>query len=405
MPARLPGRPRTKNAHIPTHIDQSAIPRGLYWNGTGSGRWYVLDYSSGKRRAVVVAQRDARLSELHLILEERSRGSTSPSTLRALAAKYHGSPEFAALKATTRQDYEYSRARVLEVTTKVGCFGELQPHRISRPVVQRLIDQIAAGRSLDKNGKLVRTPSTAAHALRWLRVLFRWGANRGFAPEANPAQGVEPPKERKQRRLPTHEAIEAVLSYARTHGDGTRGKQGSVAAYLWPAAEIAYLCRLRGIEVVCDLTDADVSPVGLRGERRKGSLTNITRWDDRLRMAYNALVTYRESRWRKMRRAVPMRPEDRTLVVGTNGEPVTKDAFDSAWQRMMRAALKAGVIDSADRFSMHDLKRRGVTDTTGTRGEKQQASGHRSEAMLDVYDLDVPIVDSAATSRARKPTS
>lgn len=42
-----------------------------------------------------------------------------------------------------------------------------------------------------------------------------------------------------------------------------------------------------------------------------------------------------------------------------------------------------------------DLKHRGVTDTKGNRGDKQQASGHKTEQMLDVYDHEVPLVDAA----------
>lgn len=41
---------------------------------------------------------------------------------------------------------------------------------------------------------------------------------------------------------------------------------------------------------------------------------------------------------------------------------------------------------------LHDLKHRGVTDTEGTRHDKREASGHREEQMMDVYDLSVPIV-------------
>lgn len=38
---------------------------------------------------------------------------------------------------------------------------------------------------------------------------------------------------------------------------------------------------------------------------------------------------------------------------------------------------------------------RAITDTKGTRGEKQQASGHKSEQMLDVYDFEVPVVSTS----------
>jgi hypothetical protein len=397
------GRPRKRDSRIPAHIDQQSLPRGVYWNPTGNGRWYVLDWTDGKRTSKVIASRDAKLSDLQRIIEERD--GVQRQTLRAVCVAFHGSPEYRALAKATRESYAYSQSRVLDFAIKQGTFGDLNPFRITRPIVQLLIDKLAAGRTRAADGRLVPTPSTAAHALRYLRVVFRWGANRGLCAETNPAQGVEPPKERKRRRLPLHETFGAVVGFARTHGDGVRGKQGSVAPYLWCAAEIAYLCRLRGIEVVCDLTDANVTDAGLLCVRRKGSLPNVTRWDDRLRAAYSALVERRNAIWAKKKRPVPMRPEDRPLVVGTTGEPLSKSAFNSAWQRMIRTAIAEKVISSADRFSMHDLKRLGVTDTAGTRGEKQQASGHRSEAMLDVYDQDVPLVDSAATSRAKKPRS
>lgn len=43
-------------------------------------------------------------------------------------------------------------------------------------------------------------------------------------------------------------------------------------------------------------------------------------------------------------------------------------------------------------FTFHDLKRKGVTDTEGN---KQEASGHRNAAMLNIYDVK-PIIVKAA---------
>lgn len=395
------GRPRKHNPAIPAHIDQARIPRGMYWDPSGAGRWYVRDVDDeGKTRNTTIAGPKARLSDLHTIAE--ARAGVDRTLLRSLLDAFHASPEFKTLGKATREDYAYSRDRVLELQTRDGrSVGDLETRKIPRPLVQRLIDRVAAGRKRDQAGQLVPTPSTAAHVLRYLRVAFRWGANRGWCDE-NPAAGVEPPKERKQRRLPAHAAFAAVLAYARAQGAGRRGQKGSVAPYLADVAELAWLCRLRGVEVVVDLTDADVLAEGLRCRRRKGSLTNVTRWDPRLRAVVDGLVARRDALWRDRKRPVPLRAEDRPLVVGTTGHPLTKGAFDSAWQRMITAAIAAKAIPEDARFSMHDLKRRGVTDTSGTRGEKQQASGHRNEAMLDIYDQDVAVVDSAAASLSRR---
>lgn len=43
-------------------------------------------------------------------------------------------------------------------------------------------------------------------------------------------------------------------------------------------------------------------------------------------------------------------------------------------------------------FGIHDLKRRGATDTKGTKADKKDATGHKSDAMLEVYDHSVPVV-------------
>ena len=55
--------------------------------------------------------------------------------------------------------------------------------------------------------------------------------------------------------------------------------------------------------------------------------------------------------------------------------------MQTAWQRLMRQAADAGL---REKFTIHDLKRKGVTDTTEN---KLAASGQRSESMLKVYDV------------------
>jgi site-specific recombinase XerC len=395
------GRKRKHNPSIPAHIDQAAIPKGLYWDATGAGRWYAREVdATGKSKARTVAGPTARLSDLHAIVEARS--GVDRKLLRSMLNAFHESAEFKLeLRQSTRKDYGFCRDRVLEQQTKNGrTFGDLESNRITRPLIQRLIDRVAEGRKRDAGGTLVRTPSTAVHVLRYLRVAFRWGANRGWC-EGNPALGVEPPKERKQRRLPGHDTFAALVTYARAHATIERGIKGSVAPYLADVAELAYLCRLRGIEIVVDLNDADVTDQGVVCRRRKGSLTNITKWDPRLRAVVDALQARRALIWAERKRPIPLRPEDRPLVVSVYGYPLSKSGFNSAWQRMVKAAIADGAIPEGARFGLHDLKRRGITDTKGTRGEKQQASGHREESMLDLYDFDVPLVDSAAASRAK----
>jgi hypothetical protein len=49
---------------------------------------------------------------------------------------------------------------------------------------------------------------------------------------------------------------------------------------------------------------------------------------------------------------------------------------------------------------LHGLKHRGITDTVGRRAEKKAASGHKSDAMLDLYDHEVAVVEPARPGEA-----
>jgi len=87
-----------------------------------------------------------------------------------------------------------------------------------------------------------------------------------------------------------------------------------------------------------------------------------------------------------------MRAEQRQLFVSEDGEPLTRAGFNTAWGRMIRNAVADGVLTKEERFALHGLKHRGVTDS---QGNKKKASGHKTDAMLHVYDHEVPVVEPA----------
>lgn len=373
-------RPRKHSPDIPSHINQSKLPNGVYFDKRGRGRWYVqYRDEAGKLKTERIAGADATLSELHRIMEQRS--GIDRRTLRYLAKQFHESAQLKELAIKTQKDYEYCRAIVLEIPTKLGKpLGDLPTTQFSPALVQRLVDKIAAE----------GTPSKANHLLRYLGRLFRWGINRGYC-DSNPAQGVESAKERKQRRLPELNTIARLTEFARERGQMTRSQKGACATHLWLVMELAYICRLRGIEVIT-LSDANSTADGVMTNRRKGSRDNVVRWYPRLTAAWNAAIERREAIWKSRGTPIPMHPERRPLIVATDGGWLRKSGLDTAWQRLIRLAISEGVITKEERFGLHDLKRRGITDTKGNRHEKQEASGHRSASMMDTYDLSVPLV-------------
>lgn len=106
--------------------------------------------------------------------------------------------------------------------------------------------------------------------------------------------------------------------------------------------------------------------------------------------------SYRRRVWASQSYPIPASPERRFVIVAAHGGQLQKSSLDSTWQRFITRAIKDGVITEEQRFALHDLKRRGITDTPGDRKQKQDASGHRDEAMLDIYDFSLPRVYPSA---------
>lgn len=375
------GRPRKVPSNLPPHIDYARVPKGIYWDASGNGRWYTLSPGeSGRASRTTVAGRDARLSDLHAIAE---RGEAT-GTVEWLSKLYHDGAKFKALAKTTRADYEYSRDVLLsQRTADGGNVGSLVANRIRTHHLQKLVDRIAAE----------GTPTKAAKVLRYARLLFSWGLRRGHVLQ-NPGKGLEAPQERRRQRLPDQQAYLALLSFAIDGAARVSRTEGSQAPYLPLVMELGYLCRLRGIETLT-LVEAQGTPEGLRINRRKGSRDNVVEWTPRLRAAWNSALAYRKAVIERTTRIEPIRPEDRRLILAESGEPLTKSGLDSAWQRLVHAAIREAVITPEQRFSLHDLKRKGGTDTKDTKAEKQDALGV-TEQMMKTYDKSVPCVRPSA---------
>jgi site-specific recombinase XerC len=369
-------RARKHDPSIPSHIVQQALPKGVYWDRSGKGRWYRFVDRDGKIGRETLAGPGAKLSDLHAMVEDRS----ARGTVEWLSELYHASAKFKKLAPLTRADYVYSRDVALKLPTAAGgTFGKLEIARLRQAHIQRVVDR------LDNEG----TPTKANKVLRYLRLLFRWGVNRGLCTH-NPAQGVEAAQERKLRRLPASEVYNALRDFARERGDRTAHTEGSVAPYLWLVMELGYLCRLRGIETIT-LTEANEEAEGLRTNRRKRSRDSLVEWSPRLRAVWDTALEQRKATITRLKRPEMLRAEDRCIFLGQGGEPLTRSGLDSAWQRLIHLAIEKEVITADQRFGLHDLKRKGGTDAAGNRGDRQDALGV-TDAMMKIYDQSVPRV-------------
>lgn len=387
-------RPRKAPRNLPKHIDYSRVPAGLYWDPSGSGRWYVRDANpEGGTKVTSVAGPGAKLSDLHAIAESR-RGDTARGTVDWLGEQFQSSTEFRKLALGTQRDYKWC-AKVLNDRP----FGQLVAAKVSLPLVQRLVEDIAAGRPESRPGAqdaIEPRPAKANHVLRYLRRLYAWGARFGHVTH-NPGQGVRQAEEVGAFKMPDPAAFLAVLQFAQERGARQAHSKGSVSPTLWPAMEIAWAARLRGIEVTT-LTDAHALEAGLLSNRRKGSLDNVTRWNPRLQAAWAAAVAIRKAAVERTGRPIPLQAGQRFIFVAADGAPMTKSGFDSNWQRLMKLAIAENVITAEQRFSLHGLKHRGISDTAGTRAAKKDASGHKTEAAFDRYDHELQIVEPAQSA-------
>lgn len=374
------GRKRRHDPTIPSHIDQRKLPVGCYWDKRDRV-WYTI-HPGAKARRQRIAGAEAMLSELHAAIEQ-ARGVNRKS-MKWLFEQYHASHVFKALAQSTQDAYQTQREIALAQPTKIGVsFGDLDFARLETKHFQSLVDRIA------DDGK----PTKANALMRYLKLVYSWAKRRGHVKD-NPVKGVAQAQERQRRRLPDAAVMTRLIQLAAAGGQLTPHTKGSCAPYLWAVADIGYLCRLRGIEVIT-LTDAHILDTGLQTNRRKGSRDNVVSWTPRLRAAVDALVQRRRQIWTARKTVEPLLAKDRLLVVAESGGRLAKSSLDTAWQRLIKRAITDGVIEESQRFGLHDLKRKGVTDTVGTRADKKEASGHKSDSMMDVYDLSVPIVKPA----------
>lgn len=370
------GRPRNRNTKCPGHIDSSKLPKYCYWDDSGSGHWYTTFFEAGKQKRRRIAGSDANLSDLHKVMEQDGNANC----LNWLANKFEKSPQFNKAGQSQQKNYKYGRGIVCSHPTlnPKMTLGQIPLKDWKPGLVQKLIDSVG-----EKRG-----PSAAKKVKEYLSRVFNWGMNREYC-ERNPVGKPEMPPERKLRRLPERELLSRLVAFAKDRGSQAKRK-GTCAPYIWIALEIARKCRLRGIEVFT-MTDAQLLDEGILCKRRKGSKDNITRYDPILQGAINAALIHRTA----VAKMVQIRPENRFVLVGTSGQAIKQRTWQSAWKRFMVLAIDKGVIKREERFGLHDMKRRGATDTPGTKEEKMEATGHKSIAMLEVYDTSIPVVDAA----------
>lgn len=330
----------------PRKPDNQHFPPGVYRD---HGRLVYRKVVDGKLdRGVVICRDNAPLSQVWMAYENLI--PKREMLLKDLVERYQESDRFRQLAVKTRKDFAAAMHRMLAQSLASGePFGNTPVAVITPGVMRKYLDH-------KKD-----SPVAANRQIAYLSSAFSWAFERDMV-ASNPCKGVRRNVEKARTRYVTDEEYARVYELA---GDGP--------AYIRPAMELAYLCRMR-INEVLTAKWSDVTEAGFIVRRSKGSRDGLTLWSDRLRQVIDLC-----------RSDAPVR--GMTLLHGKNGGKLSYDTFGTAWQRLMGKAKEAGV----ESFTFHDLKAKGISDFEG---DKQKAGGHKTAAMVAVYDRKLPKVDS-----------
>jgi len=307
------------------------------------GRYILRTYDPETRR-----QREARLCAGNATLAEvwaAYESRTAPrdhETFRWLSRLYQASPQFSTLSPHTRRDYESYHRRICAMELADGrLLGELPLAAWTAPLIQRWQDRRAKDAPVGVN----REKS-------YISRVFAWGVARGHVVD-NPARHVPRVREHARTRYVTDSEYATVAELAAESG----------SPYLVPVMELAYLLRARLAEVL-DLQRTHLTDEGIYLHRRKGSRDSLIGWTPRMRAVVEVAL------------AMHGKIASRYVIAGSDYGRMKESTVQTAWQRLMRGW-------TGERFTIHDLKAKGITDTTG---DKLAASGHRDPRMLAVYD-------------------
>lgn len=302
-------------------------------------------------------------------------------TLRWMLDHYHKSNTFKKLALTTRGHYDdYRRLLCAEPIHSPAnpnlTLGDIPVEKLSKPKLQRYIDNATA-------------PVAVNRRIQYLSGAWSWAERSYEQFPPNPCLGLKLNDETpKDRYVEDWEYAAAWLCACSMRNP-----------MFAPAMELSYLCRARRGEVFQYKT-TDFREDGLYLKRTKGSNAEITGWSRRLEDAL--------AHCRAIYPDAPTPIRGAYILHDKRGLPYTKNALDSAWQRVMDKATTIGaelpedLLEAAraagartqgnrawltDRFTFHDIKHKGCTDH-----ESENAGQHKTKKAAAIYQQKPQII-------------
>ena len=321
------------------------------------GRWVLVPYKDGKVCKEITLKYNNKLIRKTdpmswVWLAWEALKETPSDTINWLINKYLKSVKFDELKPRTKRDYLESATYLKLKELKNGSFfGEISFESVTPGVITKLSDSMK------------ETPTSAKHRIQFLAAVYTWAVARDICSN-NPCRNAEKPSNRNKvlKKYIEHDSFQLALKVAKELNN-----------YLYPMILIAYCCRARVGEVSrSEMVGGEMLKSGIRqndlsGEgvfiyRSKGSLPEVTLWSNYLKEAKRTALEYSKSQIKKSK--INKLVKNPYLLHDRNGDPIKKNAFDSAWARLIKKCM--ALDENFQRFSIHDLKSKGLGHVPGS---------------------------------------
>ena len=327
---------KRKDSSLPPYVYRTRY--GYVWKpylGTGVAR-----------PTKTIASKTATISQVWAAWERINRADDH-GTLGWLLREYTNSEQFNRKASATQKEQSRQAEHITKYERGRGqTFGSATLSHITPGVMTRYLD------ARESEG----APKAGNRELALMSAAWNWALARDLTTAPNPCRAAEKRPEARRQHYATDRDYLAWLDYCRRHGP----------RYLWIVSELCYLCRMRKVEVLT-AKKSQVMDEGFDTLRRKGSRHGMTGWSERLRAAVDACSEDEAGRFS-------------SYLVTHRGQPIRITTFNTMWQRRMKACVAETGIT---RFTTHDLKRKGATDSD----EDATVSTGNSAAMSRVYDV------------------
>jgi integrase len=326
------GRTRKRNKHLPPRVYER---RGkLYYVHPVSQEWIPLPEGLRTWAKIVVA-------------------SDAAETLSALWAKYD-------LEVLSKRATKTRRNRLQEWKELEKVFGavnpaDVEPHHVWRYWRDR--------------GEIEQ----ARHEVRCLSALLTYARQTGARKDNNPCFGLQLPSKGPRDRYITDDEYLAVRDLA--------------SPMLKYAMDLAYITGMSQTDLL-HLERSQLLEDGILFDRQKTGKGQLIEWNDDLRAVIDDLKKERPELRRFLLCIQKGRTDVRPGMTKRAGMPFTSNGFQANWQRLLRKAIKKGVI--AERFTFHDIRAKSLSDAKSLE-EAQKRGGHADSKITQRVYRRLPV--------------